>query len=197
MTIEEIADTVIRDKIFFDKTGGGVTLSGGEPLYNITDAFIELLEVFKAKNISVAMDTCGYTSPETLLTIAPYTSLFFWDFKIFDSKISQKYTGIPNELIKDNLKLADKFNIPIYICFPLIRGITDSEENIKAVCGFISRLKNFKELRMLPMHHFGKVRYECMSLPYALEDLPLFTDGEIADMARLVESMGVPYLLVR
>ena len=159
MTVEDILAEVEKDRIFFDQSGGGVTLTGGEPLFQaeLAEALIDRLHQV---GIHVALDTSGYAPPETFLRLAGKSDLVLYDLKLMDDSQHKKFTGVSNQLILSNLKALDKTGKPIWIRFPLIPGVNDSHENLKALAGFLLELKSVKKLNVLPYHKGGveKVR---------------------------------------
>lgn len=163
-TIDEIMMRIEREKPVYDKSGGGVTVSGGECLCQI-DGVVELLKRCKEMGIHTAVDTCGFVPYESIGKALPYTDLFLYDLKHMDSKAHKEGTGVPNELILENaLKLAGdggRFQIRI----PLITGFNTSDENIEATCKFISKFKDSVEtVQLLPYHSLGISKWDRMSM---------------------------------
>jgi len=159
MTVEDIIAEVEKDRIFFDQSGGGVTLTGGEPLFQpeLAEALIDRLHQI---GIHVALDTSGYAPQETFLRLAGKSDLVLYDLKLMDDSRHKKFTGVSNQLILSNLKALDRAGKPIWIRFPLIPGVNDSQENLKAMADFLLELKSVKMLNVLPYHKGGveKVR---------------------------------------
>ncbi|MBP6059420.1 MAG: glycyl-radical enzyme activating protein [Candidatus Saccharicenans sp.] len=159
MTVEDIIAEVEKDRIFFDQSGGGVTLTGGEPLFQpeLAEALIDRLHQI---GIHVALDTSGYAPQETFLRLAGKSDLVLFDLKLMDDSQHKEFTGVSNQLILSNLKALDKTGKPIWIRFPLIPGVNDSQENLKAMADFLLELKSVKMLNVLPYHKGGveKVR---------------------------------------
>lgn len=160
MTVEEVMQKVRRDKPFFAKSGGGITVSGGECL--MQPEFIEaLLKKCKEEDVHTAVDTCGFVQWESIERVLPYTDLFLYDIKHMDSDEHKKLTGVPNELILENaVKIAEaggRFHIRI----PLITGYNDSIENIEATAKFLLPIKDAVDLvQVLPYHKLGTVKWE-------------------------------------
>jgi len=159
MAVEDIIAEVEKDRIFFDQSGGGVTLTGGEPLFQpgLAEALIDRLHQI---GIHVALDTSGYAPAETFLRLAGKSDLVLFDLKLMDDSQHKEFTGVSNQLILSNLKALDKTGKPIWIRFPLIPGVNDSQENLKAMADFLLELKSVKMLNVLPYHKGGveKVR---------------------------------------
>jgi pyruvate formate lyase activating enzyme len=153
-TVEEVLTEVLRDLPFYKQSGGGVTLSGGEPTFQF-DFCLALLKACKENNISTALDTSGFVPWERLERLLPFVDIFLYDIKHMDSEEHKRLTGVPNEVILENLLKLDKTGKPIEIRIPIIPGYNDSEKNIEAVSNFIKGLKSIKGVRLLPYHKLG------------------------------------------
>jgi pyruvate formate lyase activating enzyme len=153
-TVEEVLTEVLRDLPFYKQSGGGVTLSGGEPTFQF-DFCLALLKDCKENNISTALDTSGFVPWERLERLLPLVDIFLYDIKHMDSEEHKRLTGVPNEVILENLLKLDKTGKPIEIRIPIIPGYNDSEKNIEAVSNFIKGLKSIKGVRLLPYHKLG------------------------------------------
>ena len=190
MTIEELLTEVKKDIVIYKHSGGGVTISGGEPLLspNFTK---KLLQVFKEEGISVGVDTCGHVPWVSLEPMLPYIDFFLWDIKHMNPEKHERLTGASNKLILSNARRVSERNTPLYIRMPLIPGYNDSEENIRATCEFALGLSSVEEVDLLPLHHLGKARYTSLNLPYPIANIPLITDIVLQKMKRLVESYGL------
>ncbi|HON79562.1 MAG TPA: glycyl-radical enzyme activating protein, partial [Spirochaetota bacterium] len=152
MTPEEIAARVLCDKPFYDTSGGGVTLSGGEPtlFMNFTS---RLLQILKAEGVHTLVETCGFFQYDNFsAAILPYTDTVFYDLKIFDEGAHKKYCGVPNGTILENfVKLADTARSggpELLPRVPLVPGITDTPENLRAIAAFL-REHSIDEARLL------------------------------------------------
>lgn len=161
MTAKEVFEDVIEDEIFYQKSGGGVTLSGGDPVAS-PEFTISLLKLLKDTNIHTALDTCGYAGWETMEQILKYVDLVLFDFKHMDPDAHLKYTGVSNELILDNARrIHSDLNIPVLARVPLVPGYNDSDENIEATAEFIANeLGTLTRVHLLPYHRLGEVKYE-------------------------------------
>jgi pyruvate formate lyase activating enzyme len=195
MTVDELLQEIKKDEVAYKQSGGGVTLSGGEPLMEM-EFTLELLSALDKSRISVGVDTSGYVSSENLELTLPYVSFFLWDLKVMDEQRHKDFCGVSNRLILDNLILVAKRNIPIYIRIPLIPGHNDSKENIKATCEFVRLLKSLVEVDLLPLHHLGMSRYASLDRPYPIEDIPLIPDNRLQEIKASVESYGLKCSIV-
>lgn len=169
VTVEKLMKEIQKDVLFYDSSEGGVTFSGGEPLFQ--HSFLrEVLEKCKDSYINTALDTSGYASSEIFMSIADYTDVFLYDFKLADDKEHKKYTGVSNKIIKNNLRmLVDEGRAKdIILRFPIIPGITDTKENIEGLIEFILSLKEkFKEINILPFHDVGE-KYKRLDKDYKM-----------------------------
>lgn len=193
MRAEELLVEIQKDALFFKNSGGGVTFSGGEPLMYVDDEMEELYRRVNAAGITIGVDTTGYVPWESIEKLAPYIDFFLWDLKHMDSKVHEEVTGVPNELILENLKKVDALtDIDIYIRLPLIPGMTFSEENIRKTCEFVKELNHLFRFELVPFHHMGKKRYLYSGKEYLMEDQELISDEELYWAKDIVESYGIP-----
>lgn len=189
MSIEEIFAEIERDRAFYG-TNGGVTLSGGEPLIH-GEGIVALLKLCKENNISTAIETCGYVSPDILKRIAPYTDCFLWDIKDTDSERHRRYTGVPNERIIENLLLVDGLGVKSVMRCIIVRGVNDDEAHTIALAGLFARLSNCECIELIPYHAYGGSKM----LPLGKADngkhewIP--TDGELLQMRSTLASLGI------
>ncbi len=159
VTVQELMDEIEKDKIFFDESGGGITFSGGEPLMQME--FLEaLLKEIKKKNIHVALDTSGYVSFKDLDRISDKVDLFLYDLKIMDDKKHEKYTGVSNKLIHDNLRKLTERGNSVAVRIPLVSGINDDDQSIQMFVDFLQSLKNINQISLLSYHSGGREKYK-------------------------------------
>lgn len=157
--IHEIMDEILKDKIFFEESGGGVTFSGGEPLSQ-ADGLLALLKGCKTHGLHTAIDTCGYAQWQSFEKILPFTDLFLYDLKLIDEQKHQHFTGVKNELIINNLKnlILNKANVEIRI--PVIPGVNNSQEEIEAFLDFLQRLsEKTPKVHLLLYHDIADNKY--------------------------------------
>ena len=157
-SVDELMNEIVKDKIFYEESGGGVTFSGGEPLLQAEFLF-EILKQCKSQGIHTTIDTSGYSPPDVINKAAEYSNLFLYDLKLLNDDIHLKYTGVSNQLILKNLVEIDQLGSQIVIRIPIVPEITDTNENLFAIRGFISSLKNISEINLLPYHRAGEGKY--------------------------------------
>lgn len=165
MQVDEVMESIIKDLPFFEESGGGVTLSGGEPLAQ-SEFTAELLKQCKEKNIHTAIDTSGYSTTEEIDKVLPFTDLFLYDLKLANKEEHIKHAGRSNEIILKNLKRISRQGKHIHVRIPLIQDITDTWENLEAIKKIILGTKGIERIDLLPCHHIAKSKYERMKIDY-------------------------------
>jgi pyruvate formate lyase activating enzyme len=175
VTADEVMKEVLKDSLFYEESGGGVTFSGGEPMMQ-PEFLYTLLCRCKEKGIHTAIDTSGYASTESFKRIAEVTDSFLFDLKIIDNKLHIKYTGVPNRLIHENLTTLDDLGKELRIRIPLIPGITDTEENLDDVIRFIKLLKNATNIDLLPFNELIDGKYRRLEKKLELQNLKTQSD---------------------
>jgi len=188
MTVEEVLAEVSKDSVFYNTSGGGVTLSGGEVLSQ--GAFArELLQRLKTWGIHTAIETTGFGSWETLESLADYTDVILYDLKIIDPAQSKKTMGADSEIILSNLaKLVHK-GCRVIPRVPLIPGFTMDEKNISAISALAQKY-GLKEIHLLPFHQYGSSKYESLGKDYALKDLAVPSEKEVNAIKSQLEAQG-------
>lgn len=166
---EDILPELLADRVFYEQSGGGVTVSGGEPL--LAPEFCRELFAFLMKEkIHCAADTCGNVPWDAFETVLPFTGLFLYDLKHIDSETHRKYTGAPNERILENLKRLSETGKPIEIRMPVIPGVNDDADAISRAGAFLGRLKHITGVRLLPYHSFARSKYESVGRKDTMPD---------------------------
>lgn len=136
VSLENVVDILMEDKAFYSQSGGGITISGGDPLYQF-DFSLEILKACKKENIHTAIETSMYAKRDILKKFINLVDLFIVDIKLFDSPAHEKYTGVGNELIKSNFEYLVSQKVNLLVRIPLIPGITATEENIRNISSFV------------------------------------------------------------
>lgn len=165
MTIEQLLQEIQKDEPFYDQSGGGVTISGGEPLCQ-PEALLALLKGCAARGIHRIVDTSALAPTETLLRIAQYTNLFLIDLKHMDTARHQHYTGAANELILHNLQQLAAGDHPVRVRVPLIPGVNDDSDNIRATGAFVAGCKSVEGIDVLPYHPSATAKYKKLGRQY-------------------------------
>jgi pyruvate formate lyase activating enzyme len=186
-TIDEIFKEVIKDKVFYEQSNGGVTVSGGEPLLHI-DFVEELFKRLKEKNIHTAVDTCGAVDFENLRRIAPYTDVFLYDIKLIDDEKHKEYAGMSNKLILDNLKKLSQIHNNINLRMPIIEGVNGDESHIEKTIDFIKEL-NISKVNLLPYHDIARHKYKKLDILYE-DGMSKPTDEKMQHFKEMFEREG-------
>ncbi|MBN2239502.1 MAG: glycyl-radical enzyme activating protein [Dehalococcoidales bacterium] len=189
-TVDELVREAKKDEVVFRHSGGGVTLSGGEPLLK-PEFTVDLLLALKREGISTGVDTCGFVPRETIEAALPYVDFFLWDIKHMNAEKHRDYTGVSNELILDNLRFVSDRGIPVYLRLPLIPGYNDSRDNLLDVCNLARDLSSLVEIDLLPLHHLGRARYAALGREYPIEGIPLIEGDTLTEMKNMIESCGL------
>ncbi len=186
---EAVMDEILKDRIFYEESGGGVTFSGGEPLIQ-PDFLAYLLKKCKQEEIHTAVDTSGFAPRVTLEKIADSVDLFLFDLKLVDTKLHEEYTSVGNERILDNLKFLDDNDREVELRFPLIPSITDGEENVEGIKGIIEGGSGFRKISILPFHDVEK-KYSRLGLDFSLAGLEPPEENEIKRIKDELEKTGI------
>ena len=192
-TIEEILKEVAQDEVFYQQSGGGVTLSGGEPLYQY-DFALALAKRLKILSYHLTLDTSGYyqgndSDLTILLNFAQGVDLILYDIKMIDDQKHQKYTGISNLTILENASILSlKYPKKMIFRYPLIPGLNDSPEDINLLKGFLSSLSN-TVLEILPYHRIGISKYCLIGKEYELEMINLPEEEKLSSLAKNITQL--------
>ena len=189
VTVEEVMDEIEKDRIFFDESGGGITFSGGEPLMQI-DFLETLLKEIKKKNIHVTLDTSGYVSFEDLERVSCKVDLFLYDIKIMDKEKHEKYTGVSNKLILENLRKLSERGKPVAVRIPLVSGINDDDQNIQMLAEYLHSLKNIKQISLLAYHRGGCEKYKRLRKEKLAKTFNSPSDERIEEIKKILTGSG-------
>ncbi|MDO4326078.1 MAG: glycyl-radical enzyme activating protein [bacterium] len=170
-TAEEIAEEVLADTVFFQKSGGGVTLSGGEVLMQADFAY-EILKRLKEHHIHTIVETAGYGTTENLLRLAEYTDMFYYDFKLGDKEKFAQYVRGELEIVMDNLRALRRVTDQIVLRMPVIPGITDTRENILSLYQTAEEL-DIRRIHFLPYNTSAGAKYEWCGKEFLLGELQM------------------------
>lgn len=166
-TIENLVKEVLKDRAFYETSGGGVTLSGGEVLAQELDYIEKLMRTLHARGIRIFIDTCGGVSGNAFERVLPYADTFLFDIKLLDEEKHKKYTGSSNRQILENLKWLSDQNASVWIRIPVIGGVNDTEEEIGNIGRFLKKNGiKYKQIHLLPYHNTGSGKYEHLNMTY-------------------------------
>ncbi len=188
MTVGEIMHEVRQDKPYYETSGGGVTLSGGEVLMHAAFA-AELAAACHAEGITVAIETNLSFPYETVAPLLENVDLIMADIKLLDDEAHKRWTGVSNARTLENVKrITDK---PMIIRTPLIPGATATEENLRAVAAFLSGKKNLLYYQILNFNPLGAGKYDSLDTAYAFAGLKPYTDEEMKRFGSYIEGYGI------
>ena len=195
-TVEQVMDRVKRDLPFYKRSGGGVTVSGGECLWQ-PEFTLALLKACKEAGIHTAVDTTGYCKWEIMEKILPYADLFLYDLKQMDPDKHRRVIGVENERILDNARRLSKAGAKLQVRIPTIPMFNDNESSYRDFGKFILELGDAVEtVQLLPYHNLGAVKWERLGRPGpALEAIPP-TEEHMKELKSLLESMGVKNVVI-
>lgn len=198
-TISELMDIVREDKGFYDVSGGGLTLGGGECTAQ-PEAALSLLQAAKQEGINTAIETCGYCKTETILKLAEFVDLFLFDIKHFDSDRHSGLTGVRNETILDNLSTLLKERHNVQVRMPMLKGVNDSQEEIRNTMEFLmpyKDMKNFKGIDLLPYHKMGVNKYAQLDMEYTITDEVKLEEEDLDRIEGWIKEFDMPVSVIR
>ncbi|MEA5094722.1 Choline trimethylamine-lyase activating enzyme [bioreactor metagenome] len=187
-TVDDVMKEVLKDRVFYEKSSGGVTLSGGEPLIHI-DFVEELLKKLKDNNIHTAVDTCGAVSFENLKRAAKYTDVFLYDIKLMDDEKHVEFIGMSNKLILENIIKLSEIHNNINLRMPIIEGVNGDEEHIIKTIEFIEGL-NISKVNLLPYHDIAKHKYKKLGKVYEDDRMSKPSDEKMQKFKEMFENKG-------
>ena len=188
VTVEDILPELLADRAFYDATGGGVTLSGGEPLMQASFCR-ELLERLKKEDIRTAVDTCGYASRQAVEAVMPYTDVFLYDLKAVDEEVHKRCTGVSNRPILENLRYINSRGKNVEIRIPYVPGMNDGE--IERMGEFLQDLSAVRCVKVLPYHGFAASKYEALGMENPLPRTESPGDEVLAQAVARLRSFGL------
>ena len=166
-TVDELMKEAKKDQIFYEQSGGGVTLSGGEVMAQNIDYIEQLCKRLHREGISVFIDTSGYTKYENLKRLIPFADVFLYDIKAIDSEEHKDYIGVDNALILENLVKLSNDGAGIYARLPIIGKVNATDEYINSVIRFLEdNHVKVQQVNLLPYHDIGKGKYASLDRPY-------------------------------
>ena len=194
MTIDEVEKELLKDNVFYEESGGGITLTGGEPLAQ-NAAALEILKRMKARGIHTALETSLQVSLEVLKELPEVCDFFMCDLKIIDPAGHKKFVGRDNALILTNLKWLAEQNTDILVRVPIIPGFTDSEENLKGIAQFLLTLKRKLPVELMNFNPLARDKFRILGRPYEPKeaDRP-YTEEQMASFREIFLAAGLAVL---
>ena len=179
MTVAEAMADVLADRTYYETSGGGMTLSGGEPLAQF-EFSMAMLRAAKDAGIHTCVDTCAFVRTERMLAAAEVTDLFLIDWKHTDSGRHKEYTGVDNELIRTNIVALDDAGAKSLFRCPIIPGLNDREEHLRGIAELVNGLHHVQGVEVLAYHPLGESKSDAMGKSYPLQGTPFTTAEQLA-----------------
>jgi len=197
MNADDVFDAVNRDKMFYESSAGGVTISGGELL--LQPEFVsDLFEKCRRAGIHTCMESSGYAAESSLKRVLHHTDYVLYDLKYLNSEKHRWYTGKSNDLILSNAKIVATSGVETLFRMPLIPGINDDVENIEETAGFLHGLGNSAlRIELMPYHRLGKGKYEAMEKQYSLSEILSPTPEHLDSIKKAFESNNIKCFISR
>ncbi|MBN2071574.1 MAG: glycyl-radical enzyme activating protein [Candidatus Krumholzibacteriota bacterium] len=188
--VEAVIREIMKDEVFYRHSGGGVTISGGEPLFQ-PDFLVELLKACGDEEIHIALDTSGYAERKDIERLGGLVDLYLFDIKFIDEKEHIKYTGVSNRLILDNLQYLESSGADIEIRIPLIPGITDTARNIEDIISFLMNRDALHKVSLLPYNKMCEDKFRRMRMKYRPGPVSPHSPQDIAEITEKFTSAGL------
>lgn len=190
MTVDEVLAEVARDAIFYSRSGGGLTLSGGEPLAQPEFAAELLARYKRSEGGHTAVETCGQADWDEIRRLLPYVDLFLYDIKHMDALEHRRYTGAGNLRILENASRIATSGRRLVIRFPLIPGCNDGEDNVRRTAA-LARSLGVERVDLLPYHRLGEPKYTRLDRRYVLAGTNAPSEDRVAAARRIIDSYGL------
>jgi pyruvate formate lyase activating enzyme len=190
VAVDEVMREIVKDIAFYDESGGGITLSGGEPLMQ-PDFLLQLLDACAELDLHRTVDTTGYADSDLLLKVAQKTDLFLYDLKLMNDAKHQNFTGVSNERILNNLKLLAQNNAQIEVRVPIVPGVNSDFENIDRTAEFVSALHGVERIAILPFHNSARGKYSRLGMDWISSEIECPGEEHLKTIAARLEKSGL------
>ena len=190
-TVEELFKELKKDEMFYEQSGGGVTLSGGEVMSMDMDYIEALCKKLTRYGITVTIDTCGQAPQANYERLLPYVNTFLYDIKTLDNELHKSYMGADNTLILSNLEYLNRQGARIYIRIPTIKEVNGNEQSMKGIISYLLD-KNIRavQINLLPYHNTGSSKYTRLGKEYEGKDLHAPSKEEMEQFVALFQNAG-------
>ena len=190
VNVGEVLEEVLRDRPYYRRSGGGITLSGGECLWQ-PDFSVALLTACKENGLNTAIETTAFAEKEVIERFIPVVDLFLMDIKHTNSQKHEEFTTRPNEKILENARFIASRAKKLIIRVPVIPGVNDSEEEIGNIARFTASLPGVNEIHLLPYHQMGRDKYEGLGRPYLMGDVSSPSADKMQTLLKVCEQHGL------
>ena len=188
MSVDELLPILLEDKSFYESSGGGVTLSGGECLMQ-PEFCAEILKKLKENGINTAVDTFGFVNRASLDAVIPYTDVFLYDMKAIDEDVHKKCTGQANKIIIENLRYLDEKGAKIEVRYPYVPDM--NADQCEKIADVLCTLKNLTKLRVLPYHSFAGSKYEAVGMENTMPQVDMPSSEKMKEINEYFRSRGI------
>ena len=188
-TMDELITEIKKDMAFYEESGGGVTLSGGEVLSQGSFA-IPLLVALKKEKIHTVCETCGYGNRDSFKELIQYTDLIYFDLKHYNDEKHREGTGVPLQIILENLDVAMKLHPNVVVRIPIIPSYNDSLEDARGFANLLCK-KGVKTVELLPFHQFGESKYKALGKEYSMEGIPQLHEEDLQSFKEILKSSSL------
>lgn len=189
-TADEVVEVVLRDRAFYETSGGGVTISGGDPI--LQPEFTEaILSRCRGAGIHTAIETAANVPWERIERILAVTDLVMMDIKVMDSERHRAFTGVRNERILENAKHLSETGVPMIVRTPIVPGVNDDEDSVAAVAAFVSELPGPTSYELLRFHAMATHKYDSLGMVYDAAPLQAPTSELMARLTEVARSYGI------
>lgn len=189
--VKNLIHELKKDLMFYEDSGGGVTLSGGEVMTMSTDYILAIAKALKKEDITLTIDTCGYVSYDKFEAILPYVNTFLYDVKVMDPELHKQYIGVDNKLILENLVKLAAAGARIYIRIPTVKEVNGNEQNMTETIKFLKEHDiHPAQVNLLPYHNTGSGKYAKLDMEYKGTDLHAPSNEEMESFVQLFKDAG-------
>jgi pyruvate formate lyase activating enzyme len=190
MSVDEVFEVIDKDRVFYEKSGGGATFSGGEPLMQ-PEFLIDMLGKLRESGIHTAIETTGYASWNILSEVEKLVDLFLFDVKVFESAAHERITRVHNNLIMENLLKLVEMGSRLIVRIPVIPQYTHINGNIEKIIEMVASLKKIDTIHLLPFHQYGKSKHRYTGKDYDLDSIESPRRDELQPLVDLAQSLGI------
>lgn len=187
LTVADVLAMVVRDKPFYETSGGGMTLSGGEPMAQFGFS-LALLRAAKVEGLHTCVETCGYGSRKRFLEWHPFVDLFLWDYKETDPRRHVTFTGVRAAGILGNMRALDEAGAAIILRCPVVPGFNDRNDHFDGIARTANGLRNVREIQIEPYHPLGQAKSERLARPSGLTEVPVPDEAVVASWVAKVQA---------
>lgn len=189
-TVEELEARVLRDRVYYETSGGGVTVSGGEPM--VWPEFMAgFFKKLKGEKIHAALDTSAVVGGDKLDAVIENADLALIDLKIMDEKRHKAIVGVELQPLLDNMRRIDASGTPLIFRVPVVPGHTDDKENLESMAGFMKDFEMLEKVELLPYHRMAEPKYRQLGREYKLSDLSPPSEREMEEAASVLKKQGI------